>query len=142
MNRETELKRLKYYRMISAILGWIGAVGLLFLAFYIFLVYQTFSTVPPMGELTIQVYSLSTLTIGSAVMLIYGSFAITKLKSWKGGIINLLAGTVVPIPTYVYFTFYSQPKLLVSWLIPVGFCVLIPSLVSAAICVLLCGSQS
>jgi len=81
LNHEIGLKRLKYYRMISAILGWSGVVGLLFLAFYIFLPYQTFSAIPPMGELTIQVYSLSALTSGSTVVLIYGSYAISKEKN-------------------------------------------------------------
>jgi len=122
--------------MISAILRWSGVVRLLFLAFYIFLAYQTFSAIPPMGELAVQVYSLSALTSGSTVVLIYGSYAILKEKNWKGGILNILAGTVVPIPTYLYFAFFSQPKLL-SWLIPVGFSILVPPLLSGVLSVLL-----
>jgi len=57
------------------------------------------AAIPTMGESAIQMYSLSALTSGSAVVSIYGSYAISKEKSWKGGILNILAGTVVPIPT-------------------------------------------
>jgi len=87
-----------------------------------------------MKRLLIPVYSAAILMIASAIVLIYGSYLIWRTNKLKGGIINLLAGTLVPVPTYVYFSFFSQPALL-SWLGTVGWFILTPAIISGALSV-------
>ena len=129
MNEDIRPKRSLYYLKISAFIGLIGAVGLLFLAFYLFLVFNKVSAIISTQELAPYVYLLSTLTGTSAFVLIYGSLTILK-SNWKGSISNLIAGTLIPVPTYVYFTFLSEPRLFVEWLATLGFFILLLPLIS------------
>jgi len=122
----------KYCDIISAFLGLLGAVNLLLIAFYILTIYLSVSAIPPMEQLVFQVYFVTILTAVSAIMLIYGSYLIWKTNRRKGGMINLSAATVIPIPTYLYFAFLSQPTLL-NWLSPFGCFLLVPAIVSGAI---------
>lgn len=126
----------KRYEMVSAFLGWLGAVDLLLMAFYLLTIFLAVSAIPPIERLLFPVYFATILTVTSAIILIYGSYLIWKSKIRKGGIINLLVGTLVPIPTYIYFTFLSQPSLL-GWLFPIGCFLLAPAIISGAISILL-----
>jgi len=103
---------------------------------YIFTTYFYISAYDPaiMERLLFQVYSATILIISSTTLLIYGSYLIWKTNRRKGGIINLFAATVIPIPTYIYFTFFSQPTLL-SWLNPFGYFLLAPAIISGTISV-------
>jgi hypothetical protein len=122
------------YGVIDAFLGWLGATDLLLLIFYVFATYSAISSydLDVMNQLLLPVYSAAILMTASAIALIYGSYLIWRNNKLKGGIINVLAGTLVPVPTYVYFTFFSQPTLL-SWLSPVGWFTLAPAIISGAI---------
>lgn len=130
------MMRREQYRLISVFLGIIGAGGLLFLGCYIILVFQTYSEITLIGKLAIQIFALSTLMIASALISIYGSLTMLK-NGWKGGIINILAGTIIPIPTHTYFAFFSEPKLLTSWLIPIGIFILLLPIISGGMSLLL-----
>ncbi len=118
--------------MVSALLGWLGATNLLSMALYILSVFLPVSSIPSVRKLVLQVYVAAILTTISGVLLIYGSYLIWKTSRWKGGLINILAGTLVPVPTYLYFTFFSQPILL-GWLNPLGCFLLAPAILSGAI---------
>jgi len=131
-----EIPKQKLCNIISAFLGWLGAVNLLLMAFYIFGIYLLVSAVSPVEQLFPQVCLATILTTASAIMLIYGSYLIWKNNRWSGGLINLFAGTFAPIPTYLYFTFFSQPVLL-EWLGPIGCFLLAPAIISGAISILL-----
>lgn len=95
------------YSILDAFMGWLGAIDLLLLIFYVSATYSAISAYDPdvMKRLLIPVYSAAILMIASAIVLIYGSYLIWRTNKLKGGIINLLAGTLVPVPTYVYFSF-------------------------------------
>lgn len=136
MNEEIRAKKNLHYLKISVLIGLVGAVGLLFLAFYIFLVFNKVSTIISTQGLATYVYLLSTLTGASALILIYGSFTILR-NNWKGSIFNIVAGTVIPFPTYVYFAFLSEPRLLVEWLATLGFFILLLSPISGVLSFLL-----
>ena len=82
-----------------------------------------------MDELALSIYIGGTIIIGSAVLLVYGGVLIWTNNTLKGGIVNLLAGALAPIPTYAYFAFFSQPELL-SWLGPSGFLLFAPAIIS------------
>lgn len=135
MEEPTVGQRAKYSDMINAVLGWLGAVNLLLLAFYILGVYLSVSAIDATVKerLLFHVYLVTILTAASATVLVYGSYLIWKTRRLKGGIVNLLAGTIVPIPTYLYFSFLSQPPLLFwlfDWLGLVGCFLLIPAITS------------
>jgi hypothetical protein len=118
--------------MLGAFLGLLGAADLFLMAFYILGIYSSASAIRPIGQLILPAFLASALTITSAILLIYGSCLISKTRPLRGGIINLLAGTLVPIPTYVYFTFFSQPSML-GWLSPTGFFLVVPGILSGVI---------
>jgi hypothetical protein len=87
-----------------------------------------------MNELAPSIYLGTTIIVGSAMLLVYGGILMWTNNTLKGGIVNLLAGALVPVPTYVYFTFFSQLDLL-SWLGPSGFLLLAPAILSGVISV-------
>lgn len=131
----------RYYDVINALLGLLGATVLILMASYILNTYSNIVTMDPgLERLHFQVYFTTILTFASAIILVYGSYLIWKSNRLKGGIINLLAGTLVPIPTYVYFTFLSQPSFLfwlVSWFGPVACFPLAPAIISGTVSILL-----
>jgi hypothetical protein len=130
-NQSKSSKR-KHYALLGAILGWLGALNLSLLALYLFSTYQPLSTIPPMNELALSIYLGATIIIASAILLVYGGILIWTNNTLKGGIVNLLAGALAPIPTYVYFAFFSQPDLL-GWLGPSGFPLLAPAVLSGIV---------
>lgn len=134
IDAEITSQRIKWqrYKMLSAFLGLLGAANLLLMAFYILGIYSSASAIRPIGQMILPTFLASAFTITSATILIYGSCLIWKTRSLRGGIINVLAGTLAPIPTYVYFTFLSEPSIL-GWLSPTGFFLLVPGILSGVI---------
>ncbi|UCG36559.1 MAG: hypothetical protein JSV64_08165 [Candidatus Bathyarchaeota archaeon] len=128
--------KLNRYSIVAAFLGLLGALNLFLISFYVLAVYLLLSRIDPMGQLFFQVYLSTALAISSAVALIYGSIIILKSRMRKGGLINLLSGTLVPVPTYFYFGVISEPRLL-GWLGIQGYFLLIPAIMSGAISILL-----
>ena len=74
------------------------------------------------------------LMIASAVTITYGSYIILKKETKKGGIINLLAGTLIPIPVCTYFALFSQRTL--SWIGAMSVLLLTPAVLSGTISIL------
>lgn len=132
LNNQTKFFKVDHINLISAFLGWLGAADLLFIGLYILTVYNTFSSIPHMERLTLQVYAATFFMSASIIALAYGSYLVWKSNRLKGGVINLLAGTLAPIPTYVNFTFLSEPSLL-GWLGPLGGFLLVPAVISGTI---------
>jgi len=125
---------------ISAFLGLLGAVNLLFLTIYIFAVYIALASIPPMPELSLQIYSTTILAAISTIALVYGSLLIWQGEGFKGAKINLVAGILVPVPMYIYFTYFTETLHginFLSWLnvgsVPVGFTLLVPAIASGII---------
>jgi len=85
-----------------------------------------------MDKLTLPLHVGATAITLSAIVLIYGSLLIWKNNFMKGGLINLVAGTLLPIPTYIYFAFFSKPTLL-GWFSPLGLILFIPAMISGII---------
>ena len=140
MGNRTKPSRRTFYELISAFLGWLGAMDLLFIVFYMLSLYlHPISTIDPMPRLAFQVYFASILTVGSAVALVFGSYLVVGKRGRRGGTINLLAGTLVPVPTYIYFTFLSQPSLL-GWIeiggVQIGWALLAPAIISGTVAIL------
>ena len=122
-------RNLRFMKPVSAFLGWLGAVNMLLLASYILSTYASLSMIPPVTELRLPVQLGVTIFAASAVMLTYGSTLIWKGDNLKGGLVNLMAGSLGPIPTYMYFAFFSQPALL-RWAGPFGLTLLAPAMLS------------
>lgn len=120
----------KRYSLICALLGWLGAINCLIIGFYIL----TSSTFLPTEQSLLEGYLATGLTTTSAIILTYGSYLMSKRKTRKGGIINLLAGTLIPVPVIAYFALYSQRIL--SWLGPLSIPLLAPPIISGTIAVL------
>lgn len=122
----------KLNTLLGAFLGCLGTLNLLLIAIYLFIVYFS----PLIQNLTVglalPIYVAGTLLIASSIALVYGSILIWKDSVFKGGLINLVAGTLVPIPTYVYFAFFSHPTIHWLWLYPLdlGFLPLVPAIIS------------
>jgi len=122
--------------MLGAFLGWLGAVNQILIASYLLVVYQAFSAISSIGKIGFQVHLAAILLILSASALALGSFLLWKRKSRAGGMINLGAGTLMPIPTYIYFALLSEPTFL-SWLGLLGVFLLAPAISSGTIGILL-----
>lgn len=141
MGNRTKPSKRTFYELISAFLGWLGAIDLLFIVFYMLSLYlhPLILTTPPTSRLAFQVYFASILTVGSAAALVIGSYLVVGNRGRRGGTINLLAGTLVPVPTYIYFTFLSQPSLL-GWIeiggVQIGWALLAPAIISGTVAIL------
>lgn len=125
-------QRSKWVDRAVALYGVLGATTILLMASYIFTTYlESVTFDPSLERLHFQVFFATILTIASSTALVYGSSLIWKGNSLKGGIINLFAGTLVPLPTYVYFTFFCEPSFLL-WLGPLGWFLFVPAIISGA----------
>lgn len=78
-----------------------------------------------------QIWVASLATTATVATTAYGNYTILKTNVQKGGKINI-AGGIVLIIMYSYFSGFSQPKLL-EWLNPYGIVLAIPSVLSGAI---------
>jgi len=128
---EPQKKRLHAHRVAilsMAILGWLGALNLFLIAAYMLNLYLTLSEM--LGQLRLSVFTGGAMIIMSAIALIYGSVLVWRTSALKGGLLNLLAGTLAPIPTYIYFAFFSHPAIHWLWFEPLGSLPLVPAIVS------------
>lgn len=116
-----------YINSVSAILGFLGAINSVTIGFY--LLSAIFN--PVLSGLLIQGYILSPTMAVITIMLIYGSFLISKNKNIKGAKINLIAGLSLAF-VYIYYAHFSEPQLL-SWLSPAGILLIIPPTLSGII---------
>ena len=122
----------KHYALFGVIFGCLGALDQVLLALYLWSTYQPLSVIPLMSEMALPVHLGTIALFASALLLVYGSLLMQRRSTMKGGWVNLLAGTLVPIPTYVYFAFFSQLTLL-NWLGPSGFLLLVPAVMSGVV---------
>ena len=89
-----------------------------------------------MERLVLQGYTGAGSLAVAAIAATIGSFLMHRKNRLKGGIANLLAGTLVPIPVCYFFSFISKPALL-QWLGPLAWILLAPTIMSGAAGVLL-----
>jgi hypothetical protein len=111
--------------LISAFLGFLGAANSLAIDFYLI------STILNMSKIVNQpldgwIASMAIIII--IIALIYGSFLILMGKNMKGGKINMAGGLILAC-VYIYYSVFSEPKLL-SWLNPIGIILVIPPVLS------------
>jgi hypothetical protein len=88
-----------------------------------------------MEQLLLEAYLAAGLMTISAITIICGSYLIFKKDTLKGGTINLLAGTLIPVPVCTYFAVFSQRTL--SWLGSLGIFLLAPAVISGTISILI-----
>ena len=124
-----------YYNVISASLGWLGALNSFIIGLYILTTCLALSTFPETNHLVSQAWIAFALTTTSALILIYGGYLLWKSHRRKGGMINILTGTLTLTPIYTYFTFLSQPPLL-DWLGLTGCFLLAPAIISGGMGIL------
>jgi chromate transport protein ChrA len=127
---------MRRYEILGAFLGWLGTVNQILIASYLLAVYQAFSAISSMEKLGFQVYLAAILLVLSAAALACGSFLLWKGKWRAGGMINLGAGTLISVPTYIYFALLSEPTFL-GWLGLLGVFLLTPAIFSGTIGILL-----
>jgi hypothetical protein len=113
---------------ISATLGFLGAANSLVIGFYLL---STLSSVSQIQSIMFQSTIASMATGVAFTSLTYGSFEILKANAKKGARINM-AGGILSVFTYIYYSEFSQPSLL-GWLNPIGITLLIPPLLSGII---------
>ena len=138
-NPSPELKKSNERRLASlpfTLLGWLGSVNLYLLSSYLFTTTVALSRFPSMERLVLQGYTGAGSLAVAAIAATIGSFLMYRKKRRKGGIANLLAGTLVPIPVCYFFSFISKPALL-QWLGPLAWILLAPTIMSGAAGVLL-----
>lgn len=121
------------YNLIGVLSGCLGAINSFITGFYIITTYFEIALYSRKSaeNLLYPAYTAVILTTALALILVYGSFLIWRGNTRKGGIINLLVGTILSL-IYTYYTIFSQPPLL-SWLGPIGFLLLIPAIMSGAV---------
>lgn len=125
----------KRHSSINAFLGWLGAANSFIIGLYIVTTCAALLPYSRTEHLLLHIYTVSILTTTIVILLSYGSYLIWNGHARKGGIINLVAGTILSL-IYAYYTILSQPPLL-SWLGPTGFFLPIPAIMSGAISILI-----
>ena len=115
-------------KAVSAFLGFLGTVNSITIGLYLILTMLDLSSIQ---DETVQIWIASLSTTVAVAITAYGSYAILKISTQKGGKINI-AGGIIIITMYSYFSEFSQPKLL-EWLNPYGIALAIPSILSGAI---------
>ena len=115
-------------RIISAFLGFLGTACSIAIGFYVLSTIFNLSSIQ--GE-TGQTWIASLATAAAVVTTACGSYTILNGNAQKGGKINI-AGGLVLIIMYSYFSEFSQPKLL-DWLNPSGIALVIPPILSGVI---------
>jgi hypothetical protein len=113
---------------IGAFLGFLGTVSSITIGFYLL---STMFDLSSLQSETDQIWITSLATAAAVVTTGYGSYVILKGNAQKGGKINI-AGGIILIVIYSYFSEFSQPKLL-EWLNPLGISLAIPPILSGVI---------
>jgi hypothetical protein len=115
-------------QVVDAFLGFLGMAISIAVGFYLLSTLLDLSSIQ--GE-TGQIWIASLATTASVASTAYGSYTILNSNAQRGGKINIAGGLVLVI-TYLYFSEFSQPKLL-EWLNPIGIALLIPPILSGVI---------
>jgi hypothetical protein len=113
---------------ISAALGFLGAAVSLVIGLYLL---STMANLSSIQDETSQILIASLATGITVITTAYGSYTILSANTQRGGTINV-AGGIILVIMYSYFSEFSQPKLL-QWLNPLGIALVIPSIVSGVI---------
>jgi Na+(H+)/acetate symporter ActP len=114
--------------MITAFLGFIGAADSILVGFYLL---STISSISNIQDQGLQSWTISVATGITLMALIYGSYLILKGHTQKGATINMTGGIILAL-VYIYYSTFSQPRLL-DWLNPAGIILTIPAILSGAI---------
>lgn len=122
------MKKNDNLNLISVFLGFLGAANSLAIDFYLI------STILSMSKIVNQpldgwIASMAVIVI--MIALIYGSFLILRGKNRKGGKINMAGGLILTF-VYIYYSIFSEPKLL-DWLNPIGIVLVMPPILSGII---------
>jgi hypothetical protein len=144
LNPSPELNKRKERRLTTlmfTILGWLGSANLLLLSFYLLATTLALSRFPSMEQLILQGYTGAGSLAVAALAAAIGSYLMYTEKRRKGGITNLLAGSLVPIPVCYFFSFVSKPTLL-EWLGPLAWILLAPTVMSGAFGILVSNQTS
>jgi hypothetical protein len=107
----------KVSKIVSLFWGILGAINSSALGLYIFLTYNAFSNFLELEQLH-KGYLAASVSMFCSILIIYGTYLIGKDER-KGGIINLLAGTIL-CTVYLFLVSSSSPRIL-DWLGPLGF---------------------
>jgi len=108
-------------RMVAAILGLLGATIPLVIGFYLV---STMENLASYQNETSQIWITVSTTAIASIATFFGSYLILNSKPRKGGALNI-AGGVILLATYSYFSEFSKPNLL-EWLNPLGLVLVIP----------------
>jgi uncharacterized membrane protein len=114
--------------IICAALGFLGAAVSLVIGLYLL---STMANLSSIQDETSQIWTASLATAIVVITTAYGSYTILKGNSQKGGTINV-AGGIILVIMYSYFSEFSQPKFL-EWLNPFGIALVIPPILSGVI---------
>lgn len=114
--------------IICAVLGFLGAAVSLVIGLYLL---STMANLSSIQDETSQIWIASLATGITVITTAYGSYTILSGNTQRGGTINV-AGGIILVITYCYFSEFSQPKLL-GWLNPLGIALVIPSILSGVI---------
>jgi len=114
--------------VITAFLGFIGAADSILIGFYLL---STISSISNIQDQGFQSWTISVAVAIALLALIYGSYLILKGHTQKGAKINVTGGIISAL-IYIYYSAFSQPKIL-DWLNPAGIVLTIPAILSGAI---------
>jgi Na+(H+)/acetate symporter ActP len=114
--------------IITAFLGFIGAADSILVGFYLLSTVSSISNIQDQG---LQSWTISVVVAIALLALIYGSYLILKGHTQKGATINMTGGIILAL-VYIYYSTFSQPRLL-DWLSPAGIILTIPAILSGAI---------
>jgi hypothetical protein len=114
--------------IITAFLGFIGVADSALVGFYLLSTVSSISNIQDQG---LQSWAISIAVAISLLVLTYGSYLILKGHSQKGAKINM-TGSVISAIIYIYYSAFSQPKLL-DWINPAGITLIIPAILSGVI---------
>ena len=124
-------------KMVASILGLLGATIPLVIGFYLV---STMANLASYQDETSQIWSTLFVTAIASIATLFGSYLILNSKPRKGGGINI-AGGVILLATYSYFSEFTEPKLL-EWLNPLGLVLVMPSFLSGVISLMSSKSQN
>ncbi len=125
------MKKTANLNLICAFLGFLGAANSLAIGFYLISAMLGLSKI---ANQPLDGWVASISIIIMMMVLIYGSFLILRGKNMRGGKINT-AGGLILTSIYIYYSIFSEPKLL-SWLNPIGIMLVIPPILSGIISLL------
>lgn len=115
------------YRIISTLFGFIGAFNSIILGFYLISTNLALSSLLE-EDLQFQGYLGSCFAISCTLLLTYGTYMLWKGRTYRGGAMNLGAGTIL-YSIYIYFAFLIKHQIL-NWLGHAGLFLFMPPILS------------